>query len=61
MKGDHDKHQQNSPMTIQLNNVYYKNMNVKSFTVINITQMMVGKQWVKLGYVQMSRWRMHKD
>ena len=55
MKGDHDKHQQNSPMTIQLNNVYYKNMNVKSFTVINITQMMVGKQWVKLGYVQMSR------
>jgi len=28
MKGNHCKHEQINPMTIQLNNIYYRNMNV---------------------------------
>jgi len=32
MKVDHGKHEQNNPMTFQLNNIYYRNVNVKSYT-----------------------------
>ena len=32
MKGDHCKHEQNNPMKFQFNNIYYRNIIVKSYT-----------------------------
>jgi len=32
MKGHHGKHERNNPMRFQLNNMYYRNTNVKSYT-----------------------------
>ena len=42
----------NNPTSCQLNNTPYKNIKVKSYTVhavtiVYITQMMLGMQWVK--------------
>jgi len=36
-------------VAFKLNNIYYRNINVRSYTltIIYITQMVVGKQWVK--------------
>ena len=49
MKGDHGKHDRTNPMTYQLKNILQQTHNsyIIYITVINVTQMMMGKQWVK--------------
>jgi len=37
MKSDHGKHEQNHPMTIQLDNIQNRNIYVKSFTLQSLT------------------------
>jgi len=46
--GDHGKHGGNISMTFQLNNIYYRNINVRSYIIAHRVPTQSGKVWKKI-------------